>query len=526
MSAADLLAELIDIAGREQVRTDAEALALAANDVHETGQPPLALVRPTSAAMVAGCIRAATARGYAIAPRGGGLSYTAGYVPASEKAVTLDLSGLNRIVSVDPEDMTITVEAGVTWKQIYAVLKPYGLRLPFFGTFSGLGATVGGGLSHGALFFGSARYGSAAEMVLGLEVACADGSLLRTGQGALKVQAKAFLRSFGPDLTGLFVHDGGTLGVKTQATFRLISAPKSEDYLSFAFPDMYSAAAALSAIAREDLVEEIYIIDPASTDNLVLNAPEALRSAAAVARASTGPVKAVRNLVGMAKAGTDFVPAGHFSLHMTVAGRSAAAVKADLVRAQELGLAAGGLPVAPTIPRVSRADLFANLNGVLGPGGERWAALNAKVAHSDAASLITAYFSLIERHRARMDQLGVQVTFLGSALANHSFSFEPVFRWHDAWLPIHRAVAEPGHLRGFNEPAPAPDARALVNQLRSETVELFRAHGAASNQIGRTYPYFSALADEPASLLLAIKQHLDPLGLMNPGVLEIPVPGT
>ena len=96
--------------------------------------------------------------------------------------------------------------------QIYEALKPLGLRLPFFGTFSGRGATVGGGLSNGALFLGTARYGTSAEIVLGMQVVLADGSILHTGQTAISTAKRPFTRTFGPDTTGLFTHDAGALG--------------------------------------------------------------------------------------------------------------------------------------------------------------------------------------------------------------------------------------------------------------------------------------------------------------------------
>lgn len=347
MTDVSLLMVLAEIVGADAVRTDDAARALAANDVHVSGILPLAVVRPADATSLAAAVAAATARGYAVLPRGGGLSYTGGYAPPGLKSITIDLGAMNRILSISAEDMVITVQAGVTWKQIQAALKPLGLRLPFIGTFSGAGATVGGGLGHGALFFGSARYGSAADIVLGMEVALADGTLLRTGQGGLAADSKPFLRSFGPDLTGLFTHDGGMFGIKTEASFRLIEAPSDYGYASFAFADIERAADALSAIARADLAEEVYILDPSA---------------------------------------------------------------------------------------------------VLGPTGGRWAALNAKVAHSDARPLIAAFDAMIAPHLTEMEEKGVTFTRLVSALANHCFSFEPVFHWRDSWQPIHRAVVDPTHL--------------------------------------------------------------------------------
>lgn len=519
MSHAELIDALVSALGTEAVRTDAKTLDLVASDVHVTASRPAAVVRPIDAKGVAAAVAAATSRGYAVLPRGGGLSYTGGYAPPSERSVTIDMGGMNQIRAISEQDLTITVQAGVTWKQIHETLKPLGLRLPFIGTFSGAGATVGGGLGQGALFFGSARYGSAAEIVLGLEVALADGSLLRTGQGALAVESKPILRTFGPDLTGLFTHDCGMFGIKTEASFRLIRAPAETGYASFAFQTIEQAADALSEIARADLAEEVYILDPSVAGAVSADAATMAKTAMSVARDAGGAFKAVKALAALAKGGLDFIPEGHFSLHLTAAGRSAAAVEADLAEAHRIATEAGGFAVAPTIPRVARAELFANLNGVVGADGGRWAALNAKVAHSEARRLIAAFDEMIAPWLPDMERHGVHYTRLASALSNHCFSFEPVFRWRDTFNPIHRQAAEPDFLAGFPEAAPNPEARALVDRLRQETVALFRRLGAASNQIGRTYPFREALTPEADRLLTSIKQMLDPQGLINPGVL-------
>jgi FAD/FMN-containing dehydrogenase len=518
MSDAALLEALRAAAGAEGVRTDADSLDLSASDLHVQGVSPAAMVRPASAEAVAATVAAATAQGYAVIPRGGGLSYTGGYAPPSARTVAIDLGGLSRIIDIAEDDMVVTAEAGVTWKQIHDALRPRGLRLPFFGTFSGAGATVGGGLSHGALFFGSARYGSAAETVLELEVALADGSLLRTGQGALAAGSKPFLRSFGPDLTGLFVHDGGAFGIKTRASLRMIRAPAVQGYGSFAFADLAAAARALSEIARADLADEVYVLDPTAAHSFS-DAPA--RTAWAVLREAGGPVPAMRALAELARGGARPIPAGSYSLHWVAAGRSETAVREDLSRAGRIAADHGGRRIAATVPRVARATLFSSLDAVLDADGERWAALNAKVAHSDAHELMTAFDAMIAPHLADMADKGVTLTRLASALGNHSFSFEPVFHWRDAWLPLHRRALSQARAEALSEPAPNPDARALVNRLRQETVELFRRLGAASNQIGRTYPYLEALAPAPAALLQGVKRLLDPTCLMNPGVLGL-----
>ena len=520
MSSHDaLIAALVAQVGERAVHCDEASLLEATHDVHLSGARPAAVVTPSSTEQVIAIVKIAAAHGFAVIPRGGGFSYTGGYASPTPKAIALDMRWMNRILDIAPDDMTITVEAGVTWRQIDAALKPLGLRLPFIGTFSGAGATVGGGLSQGALFFGSARYGSAAEIVLGMDIVLADGTLLSTGQSALAVPSKPIMRNYGPDVTGLFTHDGGMFGIKTAASFRLIRRPSDYGYASFAFARIEDAADALSEIARADLAEEVYILDPSAVEAVNADTANMAKTAVAVARNAGGALKAVKALAGLAKGGTDFIPAGYFSLHMTAAGRCAAAVEDDIAEAHRMAIAAGCIVVSPTVPRVARAELFSNLNGVLGPGGGRWAALNAKVAHSDARRLIAAFDAMMMPFAGAMAREGVTYTRLVSALGNHSFSFEPVFHWRDSWQPLHRSAPDASLLAKLEEPAPNPQARALVDMLRAETCELFRALGAASNQIGRTYPFRAALSPAPDKLLASLKHLLDPAGLMNPGVL-------
>ena len=106
---------------------------------------------------------------------------------------------------------------------------------------------------------------------------------------------------------------------------------------------------------------------------------------------------------------------------------------------------------------------------------------------------------------------------LMTGISSHAFSYEPVFHWNDAWLPMHRSSLPPG--ARLTEPAPDPAAAALVHRLRGELVDLFRRHRAASNQIARTYPYVDAAEPATRRLLELVKAGLDPGRLMNPGVL-------
>jgi FAD/FMN-containing dehydrogenase len=155
---AEALAETLrEELGPDAVVTDLAEREACSADLYSAGSTCALVLRPQDRASVAQAVASVTRAGFAVIARGGGLTYTGGYTPVRDDTVVLDLRRLDRIVDIGADDMYVTVEAGVNWKQLHAALAPLGLRLPCFGTFSGAGATVGGGLSNGALFFGTAR---------------------------------------------------------------------------------------------------------------------------------------------------------------------------------------------------------------------------------------------------------------------------------------------------------------------------------------------------------------------------------
>jgi FAD/FMN-containing dehydrogenase len=515
-----LASELKKILGEDRVISDPEELLFYSSDVYSRGTTAGLVIRPGDVSTVAAAASAISQAGYSITARGGGMSYTGGYIPEQENTVIFDLGDLNRIIEISEDDMFITVEAGVTWNQIYEALNPLGLRLPFFGTFSGYHATVGGGMSNGALFMATARYGTAAEIVLGLEVVSSEGRTVRTGQAAFH-NGRPFYRTYGPDLTGLFIHDAGSLGIKTQISMRLIKQPSEVDFASFAFSDEGQATQAMSAIARSDATEEVYVFDPATTSRSLdpTSLREDLRKLSGVVRGQSSLIKGLREGAKMVGAGRRFVDTELYTLHVVCAGRSVPAVDADMGVCRKIATEFGGGEIANTMPKAARAEPFGPLNGILGTNGERWAALNSKVAHSDASQLIERTNQLLDTFKDRMEAHGVTTSFLYIAISNHAFSYEPVLRWDDEWLPIHKRTPEPAFLAGIEEPAANPEARALVGEIRQQIVELFAEFGAASNQIGKTYRYLESLNPETRQLLQALKTELDPNGLMNPGAL-------
>ena len=172
-------------------------------------------------------------------------------------------------------------------------------------------------------------------------------------------------------------------------------------------------------------------------------------------------------------------------------------------------------------PKAVRSNPFKPLNGVIGSDGDRWVALNAKVPHSHSNKIINEADKILEKYKVEMNELGVTVSRLFIAIGTHAFSYEPVFHWHDSWLPIHRKIPEENYINKIKEPKANTKATELVEQLRMEMVQLFADLGASSNQIGKTYLYSEMLNPNTLGLLKSIKKYVDPDSQLNPGVIGL-----
>lgn len=517
-----LIDALSDALEQGDLTTDEAQRRFFAQDVFSSELPAGVVVSPANKAELAAVVRAATEAGHAVVTRGGGMSYTSGYVPREVGSVMIDMSRMARVLEINREDMYVTVEAGISWKALFDALQETGLQTPYWGTLSGLHATVGGGMSQNSIFWGSGRHGTAADAVVSMDVVLADGQVLSTGAAAQR-NASPFFRHFGPDLTGLFTGDCGALGVKATVTLRLIPVLAGKAFASYAFEEHGAMAAAMSEIARRGLATECFGFDPylqqqrMRRESLAKDATQFM----GMLKASGGIGKAVRDGVKAAAAGRRFMDEVKWSFHVLASERDERAA-ADAVReASAIVAEHGGRELPNTIPKMLSAHPFGNVNNMLGPDGERWVPVHGLVPHSKATAVVDEIEALFASHAEAMEQLEVRCGYLLATVSTNCFVIEPVFFWPDELFDMHCHYVEAEHLKRLQRHAPNPEARALVTQLKQALADLFREAGAVHLQVAKAYHYHDGLHDEPLALISAIKKVVDPQGRMNPGALGL-----
>lgn len=219
-------------------------------------QPPDGVVWPLSTAEVQEIVRIAAAHKTPVIPFGAGTSLE-GHLNAPEGGISIDLSRMDEILSINATDLDAVVQAGVSRKKLNDYLRDMGL---FFPVDPGAEeATIGGMAATRASGTTAARYGTMRDNVLNVTAVMADGSVIRTARRARKSSA-------GYDLTKLLVGSEGTLGVMTELTVRLYGIPERTVAAVCPFRTLEGAVNAVTqsiqlglGLARSELIDEILV---------------------------------------------------------------------------------------------------------------------------------------------------------------------------------------------------------------------------------------------------------------------------
>ena len=219
---------------------------------------PDAVVYPKTTEEVAAILRYCNQEGIPVIPFGAGTSLE-GHILAFYGGISLDLTEMNRILEIRPDDLMVRVEAGVHRVALNEKLAPHGL---FFSVDPGADATLGGMAATGAAGTTTVRYGSMRDNVLALTAVLANGEVIHVGRGTRKLSA-------GYDITRLLVGSEGTLAVITELTLKLYGTPEKMAAAIARFPNLQAGVEAATAIVRSGIaIARCEFLDPNCIKNI------------------------------------------------------------------------------------------------------------------------------------------------------------------------------------------------------------------------------------------------------------------
>ena len=249
-----LVGEFEKIVGKENVLTSKESLKAYSYDgttswIHE----PDVVVFPATTKEISAIMKIANAEKIPVTPRGGGTNVSGGSVPI-EGGIVLCLTKMNKILKIDKENLTATVEPGVVLMDLTMALAREGLFFPPDPQ-SFLGATLGGIISENAGGPACVKYGVTKQYILGVEVVLANGDVVNLGGRTLK-------NVVGYDLLHIFISAEGTLGVITRAELKLNPLPQAKKTIMAVYSDVAVAGESVFRVLEKGVIpDKIELLD-------------------------------------------------------------------------------------------------------------------------------------------------------------------------------------------------------------------------------------------------------------------------
>jgi FAD/FMN-containing dehydrogenase len=465
--ASDLGAALRTLLGDRGVLTDAADTAPYCEDWRRLyrGRTP-AVARPANAEEVAAVVRLCAERGVGLVPQGGNTSMVGGAVPAEDGSqVVLSLARLNRIRAVDPVDLTMTVEAGVTLKAAQDAAAEAGCLLPLSISSEGT-AQIGGVLATNAGGNTTVRYGNARDMVLGLEAVLPDGAIWNGLRRLRKDNTGYALRQ-------LLVGSEGTLGIITAAVLKLVPRPTEREV---------ALCAVASPEAALDLFTRFQRHDPAAVQAFEYMAGEGMAFVLRHIPDTTLPLAA---------------PAAHYALVELATPRPDAGLRAAMESVLEAALEDGVVIDAAIAESEAQRLAIWKLREEHSEAQKREGAS----VKNDVSVPVSKVPELIHRASAACRALmpGIRIVPFG----------------HMGDGNIHFNLEQPVEMNAAAFLARDHEIMDAVN----EVVRALDGSFSAEHGVGRLKPYMMPDWRGGAELdaMRRIKHALDPRGIMNPG---------
>lgn len=246
MISSQVKSQLIEIVGSANYDdSNAGRLVYSYDATPQFQSMPDAVIAPRSTEEVSQIVKICNTHRIPIVPRGSGTNLCAGTCP-TEGGIVLLFKHMNRILEIDEENLTITVQPGVITLDLIHAAEEKGLFYPPDPSSMKI-STIGGNINENSGGLRGLKYGVTRDYVMALEIVLANGDIIRTGGKLAKDVA-------GYDLTRLFVGSEGTLGIITEATLKLIPAPETKKTVLALYQDIDSAAQTVSNIIAHKII--------------------------------------------------------------------------------------------------------------------------------------------------------------------------------------------------------------------------------------------------------------------------------
>ncbi|MBF6630782.1 MAG: FAD-binding oxidoreductase [Comamonas sp.] len=469
-----LLHTLRTIVGANHVLTEGDLSAYEQDWRKRSHGKSLAVVRPSTTQEVAAVVQACAAAGISVVPQGGNTGLSVGSTPdSSGQQVVLNLQRMNTIRQLDTDNLTITVEAGVILQTLQETADKAGFLFPLSLAAEG-SCTIGGNLGTNAGGTQVLRYGNTRELCLGLEVVTPQGQVWDGLTGLRKDNT-------GYDLRDLLIGSEGTLGIITAATMKLFPQPVAQLTAFAAVPSM-EAAVRLLGLAHQHLAAGLTGFEVMGKFALSL---------------------VVKHMPQLRVPFADMADAPYCVLLENSDSESEAHARTRFEHLLELAFEDGCVLDAVVAESMAQAHELWHIRESI-PLAQAEEGLNIKHDISIQASKIPAFVEHADAVLQR-EIPGVRLVNFGHL--------------GDGNLHYNVQVPEGQHGQSFLD-----EKESLVNDLVYDAVALFGGsfsaeHGVGALKANKLEHYKSPVA---LGMMRAIKQALDPQGIMNPGcVLKV-----